>query len=117
MKTVKLGELKAGVTTDQADNMLEVVSTEDLSIGEHTFSLIVFDSSGNESKAATVTIKVLDTTAPTAILSVLNSDRLPTETVEWGSTFFLSAEGSTDTPSAELGGDIVRYVWTLVSTG
>ena len=118
MKTVKLAELRAGqIETEQADNMLEVVSTEDLSLGEHSFRLIVVDAAGNKSNAATVTIKVLDRTAPTAILSVLNANREVATEIAWGTTFYLSAEGSRDTPSAEAGGEVARYIWTMEPSG
>ena len=117
MKTVKLPELVANpIETTPPDNLLEVVSTEGLSVGQHTFSLTVVDSAGNESTAAKVTITVLDTTAPTARLTVLDVNKVATTKINYGSTFYLSAEGSADTPSEDLGGKIVSYIWTLEST-
>lgn len=113
MSIVKLSDLQAageeGYESTHPDNILEVVSTEGLSLGEHTFSLVVVDGAGNSSKAATVTIKVTDTTAPTAILTVLDANKVATTSIERGSTFYLSAEGSADT----LGGEIASYIWTL----
>ena len=76
MKTVKLPELDGKkYETMPPDNILEVVSTEGLSVGQHTFSLTVVDSAGNPSQAAKVTITVLDATAPTATLTVLDASR------------------------------------------
>lgn len=116
MKTVKLQELVgAKVESLPPDDMLEVVSTESLSLGEHTFSLIVVDGAGNESLAAKVTITVIDTTAPTAKIAVLDVNKLVATQIEYGSTFYLSAEGSVDTPTDDLGGKIVSYIWTLDS--
>lgn len=117
MKTVKLPELDGKkYETMPPDNILEVVSTEGLSVGQHTFSLTVVDSAGNESQAAKVIISVLDATAPNARLTVLDENKVATQKIKWGSTFYLSAEGSSDTPSEDLGGKIASYIWTLEST-
>ena len=117
MQQVKLQTLmEQGVETAPPDNVLEVVGTQGLSVGSHTFSLQVVDAAGNKSTAAKVTITVLDTTAPTAVLNVLNVNKEVATEIEWGSTFYLSAEGSVDTPTEDLGGQISSYIWTLDKT-
>jgi hypothetical protein len=105
--------VKKTIETPQGDNVLELVSTEKLAVGKHRFSLQVEDGAGNVSTAATVTITVLDRTLPTAVLTVLDANKAPTETIELGSSFFLSAEGSTDIVSGKPGGEIAKYIWTL----
>lgn len=71
--------------------------------GKLVFSLTVVDDSGNESAPSTFTVTVLDSERPTAILT--GPDRVP-------QTAPFKLDGSR---SADIGGRIVRYRWTLVS--
>lgn len=71
--------------------------------GNHRFSLVVVDDSGNKSTADVVTVFVADTGAPNARLNA------PT-TVDSGKSFELDGSKSFDAG----GGRIVRYLWTYL---
>lgn len=73
--------------------------------GKMTFQLVVVDDTGNESAPAMMTVFVVDSERPTAIL--VGPDKVPQ-----AQAFRLDGSRSTD-----VGGQIVRYKWTLVSRG
>lgn len=73
-----------------------------LSVGAHVFQLEVVDDSGLRSQPERVTVVVADTQAPTAVI------RAP-RTVPFGQAITLNGGDSVD-----VGGRIVRYVWTLI---
>ncbi len=73
--------------------------------GKLTFTLVVVDDSGNESAPSSFTVNVVDSERPTAILT--GPDKVP-------QTQAFKLDGSR---SADVGGKIVRYRWTLVSRG
>ena len=56
---------------------------------------------------------VVDSTAPTAVPSLLNGNGQPVSDgiVEFGTNFYLSAQGSTD-----IGGSVVKYHWQALSS-
>lgn len=97
-----------------ADTRLAVqVSADDpLPIGSHTVELVVTDNAGNASRPARVRIIVEDSTAPTAVLRLLDLEGRPLEnnTVEFGQGFVLSGEGSRDSGP----GSIESYTFTLL---
>jgi hypothetical protein len=74
-----------------------------LPFGRHRFSLVVFDDSGNPSRADEVEIVVADQEAPTALLKA-------PKVVNAGASFELDGSSSFDAG----GGKIVRYVWTYL---
>ena len=71
--------------------------------GTYTFQLEVEDNSKNRSKPVTFQLTILDTQAPTAIISGLDK-------VEFGKDFVLSGAKSVDVG----GGTIARYIWTRI---
>jgi len=111
MTTKTLEDIRANpIKTDDATLTIQMPG-EKLTIGGHTFQLLVEDDSGNVSTPATVMVIVVDTQAPTAVLTVsdeqgrpLAGNRLP-----FGSGFILNGKKSVD-----IGGNIVSYTWSLV---
>jgi hypothetical protein len=89
----------APIVTETAQITLD----EGLSPGTHTFQLEVFDAAGNKSVPARCQIASRDTTLPVAILEA-------PQTVPFGGSFELSAR-----KSADVGGRIVKYIWTRIS--
>ena len=98
-------KMNAGQTIVTTESSLEVTASPDdpLSIGRHVFKLVVEDDSGNPSQPDQVVVFVLDTKAPTAVLSAPSK-------VEHGQTFNLDGSQSRDVAP----GKVVRYHWTLV---
>ena len=74
-----------------------------LPVGAHLFQLEVVDDSGNRSQPVQARVFVLDTQAPSAIISA-------PRTVPFGQDFTLSGAESRDIGD----GTIVRYIWTLI---
>ena len=70
-------------------------------LGSHTVRLVVVDDAGNVSAPDTATVRVIDNVAPTAVLDA-------PATVAFGLGFTVSGA-----QSADIGGSIVRYLWTL----
>lgn len=88
--------------------LTDIVNTP-FAVGSHTFGLTVQDDSGNQSIPVQVTVIVVDTQAPTAVVEVTNAAGRPlVGSVRVGSPFFLSGRRSVDAA-----GQIVRYRWTL----
>jgi len=83
--------------------ILVVDPTKPLKVGAYTFQLEVVDDSGNRSKAVQARVVIVDSQAPTAIISA-------PRTVPFGTDFTLSGAESSDVG----GGTIARYVWTLL---
>ena len=74
-----------------------------LPVGTYTFQLEVVDTAGNRSKPVQARVVVVDTLAPTAIISA-------PRTVPFGTEFTLSGAESSDVG----GGTIAKYIWTLI---
>jgi hypothetical protein len=111
MTIKKLEEIIAGpIKTDDATLTVQMPG-EKLKVGGHTFQLVVTDDSGNVSAPATVMVIVVDTDAPTAVVTVSNEQGRPLEgnRLPFGSGFILDGKRSVD-----IGGNIVSYNWTLV---
>jgi hypothetical protein len=98
-------EFKIGEKIETAEPRIEVTidPANPLRPGTYRFQLVVVDDSGNESDPAFVNVVVRDTQRPTAVIDA-------PEAVEVGQTFEMTATRSFDAP----GGQIVRYVWTLL---
>lgn len=111
MTTINIDELREQQTVETEDARLVIqMGDEPLPLGEHRFNLQVVDNSGNESTTALVSVFIIDTTAPTAILRVMNSQGLPVSRIPYGDEFVLDARMSTDAG----GGTISRYIWRMV---
>ncbi|HEX8244607.1 MAG TPA: hypothetical protein VF541_13970 [Longimicrobium sp.] len=95
-----------GQPIETKEPTIEVTLTpqKPLAVGPHLFQLVVIDNSGNESVPVTVTVNVVDTDKPTAILDA--PARVPA-----GQAFTLDGRRSTDLG----GGQVVRWRWTMVS--
>lgn len=74
-----------------------------LTAGVYRFQLVVVDDSGNASDPQIVEVIVKDSQRPTAVIDALSP-------VEFGKSFTLSGERSTDAPP----GKIVKYIWQMV---
>lgn len=90
------------VTTDPTVEVT-VSANRPLSVGRHTFQLIVVDDSGNISAPDQVVVIVADQQAPTAVISA-------PELVPSGRSFTLDGRRSFDVG----GGSIASFRWTLV---
>lgn len=94
-----------------ADATLVVKNDKPLPKGQYVFQLVVFDDAdpANRSEVTDHTVIVLDDQRPTAVISrdnkVVKSSR-----VGFNQPFTLSGEKSTDAG----GGNIAKYVWTLI---
>lgn len=112
MTTKTLEDIKANpIKTDDATLTIQMPNDK-LSIGGHTFQLLVADDSGNVSIPATVTLIVVDTQAPTAVLTVADEQGRPLagNRIAFGSGFILNGKKSVDVG----GGNIVSYTWSMV---
>jgi len=99
---LKVNEPIAAPAPD-ATLILVVDPAKPLKVGAYTFQLVVVDDSGNESKAAQARVVIVDSQAPTAIISA-------PRTVPFATDFTLSGAESSDVG----GGKVARYVWTLL---
>lgn len=99
-----------GVPIDTADPQIDVAidPSNPLSLGEHTFQLVVVDEAGNVSDPVQAKVVVKDTQRPTAVLKVKPDNGV----VEFGQSFTLLGNESSDKPP----GKIVTYRWTLLKT-
>lgn len=108
MPTIKSSDLVVNqqVSVDASDPLLTIEADANgpLRTGAHTFQLVVTDDSGNVSSPATVRIIVADDQAPTAVIDAPGR-------VGIGQDFSLSGERSID-----IGGQLTKYVWTLIQT-
>lgn len=91
------------VTTTSPSVVLDVDAAHPLTVGAHIVRLVVEDDSGLQSAPDEVRVLVLDTVAPTAVLTAPSS-------VPFGAGITVSGSASLD-----VGGDIVAYSWTFDS--
>lgn len=91
---------------------VDVTPAAPISVGAHTFRLVVVDDAGNESAPVTIQVVVKDTDKPTAVLEMIDKGTgvpLPQPyTVAPGISFTLSAAKSSDASSK-----IKEYRFTL----
>jgi len=83
--------------------VITVEAGRPLPVGSYTFQLVVVDNSGLASQPTTARLVVVDNQAPTAVISA-------PRTVPFGQPITLSGAESRDVG----GGQIVRYIWTLI---
>jgi hypothetical protein len=100
-----MAEFTPGVAIETAEPLIEVTvsRTNPLRIGRHRFRLVVVDDSGNQSLPDEVDVIVADQENPTAVLQAPRQ-------VGFGQSFELSGAQSSDVG----GGQIVRFIWTLI---
>lgn len=112
MTTKTLEEIQANPIKTKDDNLVIQMPSTKLPIGQHNFTLEVTDDSGNTSIPARVMLVVIDTQAPTAVLTVHDEQGVPLveNKVAFGQGFILSAKKSVDLG----GGKIASYTWTMV---
>lgn len=112
--TIKtLEDIRANpIKTDDATLTLQMPADK-LKVGGHTFQLVVTDDAGNVSSPATVLLIVVDSQAPTAVLTVSDEEGRPLEgnRIPFGSGFVLNG-----TRSVDIGGRIVSFNWTLIES-
>ena len=109
-----MAEFKPNVPVVQADPVVtvDVRRNAPLPIGPHRFRLTVVDDAGNESDPTVITVTVLDTEKPTAVLQVVDSNGNPLEpSVPFGTSFILSGANSSDIAP----GKVKEYRFTLLS--
>jgi hypothetical protein len=96
--------LQIGVPFESVEpNLLvEVNRQQPLTTGAHRFILQVVDDSGNISDPAELTVLVVDATRPNAVIDGPRQVNFLTQ-------FELSGKASFD-----IGGKIVKYIWTLM---
>ncbi len=112
MTDITLENLLATERIETSDSQLTIQMPDlKLSVGQHQFSLTVEDDSGNASQNAVVTVIVMDTTAPTAVLDLRDEQgrTVTTGRIAFGSGFILDGKRSVD-----IGGTISRYIWEVV---
>ena len=83
------------ISVQAAEPKLDVVATatNPLKVGKHVFRLVVRDDAGNDSDPALVTIIVVDTERPTAVVDVMLA---------------------TGERSADIGGKVALWQWELL---
>jgi len=112
MTDITLEEFLANTKVETADSQLVIqMPSQKLAVGQHRFNLTVEDDSGNVSNAAQITVIVMDTTAPTAVLDLQDEQgRIVTDgRIAFGSGFILSGKRSVD-----IGGTVSKYIWEVV---
>ena len=112
MTNITLENLLASGLVETPDSQLTIqMPDQKLPVGQHRFSLTVQDDSGNQSNAAQITVIVVDTTAPTAVLDLQDTQgRTVTDgRIAFGSGFILSGKRSVD-----IGGTISKFIWEVV---
>jgi hypothetical protein len=112
MTDITLETLLADQKVETADSLLTIqMPTQKLPVGQHRFNLTVVDDSGNTSTPALITVIVADTSAPTAVLDLLDAQgrTITDNRVAFGSGFMLSGKRSVD-----VGGVISKFIWEVV---
>ncbi|ALP53812.1 hypothetical protein Tel_12085 [Candidatus Tenderia electrophaga] len=112
MTTKTLEDIRANDIETTDATLTITMPNEKLKVGQHTFQLEVKDDSGNVSAPAKVMLIVLDTQAPTAVITVNDEEGRPLDnnSIGFGRNFILNGKKSVDVG----GGNIVSYNWSLV---
>jgi hypothetical protein len=112
MTDITLEKLLAEQKVETADSSLVIqMPAQKLAVGQHRFNLTVEDDSGNLSNAAQITVIVVDTAAPTAVLDLLDDQgrTVVDGRIAFGSGFILSGKRSVD-----IGGTVSKFIWEVV---
>ncbi len=112
MSVVTLEEIIANPIKRNDSQLVIEMPDQKLPVGGHTFQLQVEDDSQNVSAPAQVLVIVVDTQAPTAVVTLAGPDGrpVPDNRIPFGSSFILNGKNSVDVG----GGRIVSYTWTLL---
>jgi hypothetical protein len=113
MTDITLEALLENNKVETADSLLTVqMPKQKLPVGQHRFNLTVVDDSGNTSSPALITVIVADTSAPTAVLDLLDAQgrTIVDNRVAFGAGFILSGKRSVD-----VGGAISKFIWEVVA--
>jgi hypothetical protein len=111
-----MAEFKVNVPVVQADPTVtvDVTAANPLPLGKHMFQLVVVDDSGNISDPAFLSVLIVDTEKPTAVLEVVDrAGKVLDAKVPFGQPFLLSGVHSTDNPP----GKVKEYRFTLLDRG
>ena len=105
MPSIPASQLQVNRPVEAAapDATLVITMDRPLPVGSYLFQLEVIDNSGNRSQPVQARLIVVDTQAPSAIISA-------PRTVPFNTEFTLSGIESRDVG----GGTIASYVWTLL---
>tara|TARA_R110002049_G_scaffold23490_27_gene82745 strand:+ start:1492 stop:1821 length:330 start_codon:yes stop_codon:yes gene_type:complete len=95
---------EVSASSPDAKLSISVDEQNPLPVGAYEFQLVVTDDSGNNSQPATVRVVVADDKAPTAVIDAPGR-------VSFATDFTLSGERSID-----VGGELTKFVWTLIKT-
>ena len=112
MTDITLEALLSAQKVETADSQLVVqMPAERLAVGQHRFNLTVVDDSGNLSSPAQITVIVVDSTAPTAVIDLQDAQgsRVIDGRIPFGSGFILNGSRSVD-----IGGTISKFIWEVV---
>lgn len=100
-------------TSDEPTLEIVIDPAKPMKVGKYVFRLVVTDDAGNDSDPQDIIISVLDKDRPTAVITLINAqgERINTPSVEipFGQKFMLTGDKSTD-----IGGNVVKYQWTLL---
>jgi len=112
MTTVALEAIQAGPQTTADSRLVIEMPDGQLPVGQHRFGVTVQDDSGNESAQVFISVVVVDTERPTAVLELrdANGRLLDDNRIPFGATFTLDSRRSTDTG----GGQMVTFIWELL---
>jgi hypothetical protein len=112
MTEVSIDALRENSATTEDGQLTVTIGDEPLPVGQHRFRLTVTDDSGNVSLPADMTLTVLDTGRPTAVLRLRDARGRVVRNgrISHGSGFVLDASRSVDTG----GGSIASYTFTLL---
>ena len=109
-------EFKPNVPVVQTDPLVrvDVDKNKPLPPGRYRFELVVVDDAGNESEPAQIDVIVKDTQRPTAVLDMVNADKVVIKPlISVGESFILSGLRSSDVEP----GQIKSYRSTLLGDG
>ena len=112
MTDITLEKLLENPKVETTDSQLVIqMPKKKLAVGKHSFNLTVEDDSGNPSTPALITVIVIDTAAPTAVLDLndANGRLISDGRVSFGSGFILSGKRSVD-----IGGTLAKFIWEVV---
>ena len=108
-----MAQFKPNQPVTQADPVVNVEVGPDnaLPIGANRFQLVVVDDEGNLSDPAIIEVIVKDVGKPTAVIDVVNADKVRVDPVViFGKSFILSGGRSSDVEP----GKVVEYRFTLL---
>ena len=112
MTDITLEKLLENPKVETTDSQLVIqMPKKKLAVGKHSFNLTVEDDSGNPSTPALITVIVIDSSAPTAVLDLndANGRLISDGRVSFGSGFILSGKRS-----ADIGGTLAKFIWEVV---